>query len=294
MRGIIIRFLQRIIDWILHVDNAAVLNNVREIGTTDINIAITMREIVDLLKIEGFDNEKGSVEYEGLRNSSTYRRFKEVAAGLVRFDPAELVSREEKLAFWINLYNSMIVDAVISLGVKDSIWEKGKGFFRKAAYNIGGFRYSADDIEHGILRENRRHPIILLPQFVPGDLRKKYMITPMEPRIHFALVCASRSCPIITVYHAPEIEEELEIAANSFINGGGAIVYPEENKVSLSRIFKWYAADFGGRVGVLEFILKYLIEGWEKEVLQRNIGSIRVEYQEYNWSLNKTEGINNE
>jgi hypothetical protein len=108
----------------------------------------------------------------------------------------------------------------------------------------------------------------------------------VELRLHFALVCASRSCPLITVYHAPDIEEELEMAVNSFINGGGVIVSPEQKSVSLSRIFKWYQADFGGRPGVIQFILAYLREGPEKDFLRENTGKVRIKYQKYDWSLN--------
>lgn len=286
MKGRLTRWLQNSIDRLLGVDNRRVLNAEpgAEIATDD--IATTMRTIIDQLKMEGFNDESGLVDYEKLQNSACYQQYRLVTSRLRNFNLASLESRAEKLTFWINLYNSLTVDAVIALGIKNSVWEAGRGFFRQIAYQIGDLRYSADDIEHGILRGNRHHPAIPLPQFAPGDPRLRYTITPLEPRLHFALVCASRSCPPITAYHAPDIEEELEMAVNSFINGGGVIINPEQKSVSLSRIFKWYQADFGGRRGVIQLILAYLREGLEKDFLRHNIGKVRIKYQKYDWSLN--------
>ncbi len=281
-----LNLLQKIIDTLLRVDRGHVLNDEFGAGAPYAEIAAELRAIVDRLKSEAFDTENGLINYQCLNNSPTYSHYRRVAGGLRYFDPASLHNRKERLAFWINLYNSLIVDAVISFGIEKSIWEAGRGFFRKAAYNIGGLRYSADDIEHGILRGNRPHPLFRLPQFTTDDPRLRHAVVPMDPRIHFALVCASRSCPIITVYHASEIEEELEGVTATFINGGGVIVKPELAKVSLSRIFSWYQGDFGGRSEVLNFILAYLREGPERNYLRENISKVRLKYQKYDWSLN--------
>ncbi len=283
---LVLNLLQKIIDTLLRVDGRRVLNS--EFGTkaSPAEIAADLRAIVEQLKTEAFDTEKGLVNYRGLKNSPTYSLYKRCVGKLKHFDLASLGSRGERLAFWINLYNSLIIDAVISFGIEKSIWEAGWGFFRKAAYNIGGLRYSADDMEHGILRGNRPHPLLRLPQFATDDPRLRQAIVPMEPRIHFALVCASSSCPLITTYHASEIAEELEAAAATFINGGGVIVEPELGRVSLSRIFSWYQGDFGGRSAVLKFILGYLREGPERDYLWENISRVRISYQKYDWSLN--------
>jgi len=281
-----LNLLQWKIDFLLRVDRKRVLNVELGAQTSETDIASEMRTIVDQLKIEAFDTEKGLVNYRGLKGSTTYKHFKKVASMLRHFDPASLQSREEKLAFWINLYNSLIIDAVISFAIKETVWEAGRGIFRKAAYNIGGLRYSADDIEHGILRGNAPHPVIRLPQFTQDDPRLRHTLVPMEPRIHFTLVCASRSCPLITVYHAAEIEEELEMATNAFINGGSVLVKPEEGQVSLSRIFSWYQHDFGGRSGVLRFVLRYLMDTPQKEYFKQNLTKMQIKYQKYDWSLN--------
>jgi hypothetical protein len=282
----VLNLLQRLIDALLRVDRGHVLNGEFDTEASQTEIATELRTTIDQLKMGAFDTENGLVNYQGLKNSLIYSRYRRVAGGLKHFDLASLRSREERLAFWINLYNSIIIDAVIYFGIEKSVWEAGRGFFRKAAYNIGSLRYSADDMEHGILRGNRPHPMIRLSQFATDDPRLRHAIVPMDPRIHFALVCASRSCPLITVYHASEIEEELEAAATTFINGGGLIVEPELTQISLSRIFSWFQGDFGGRSGVLNFILAYLREGPERDYLQENIKKVRLKYQKYDWSLN--------
>jgi hypothetical protein len=286
MKDRVIRFGQSVIDRILRVDNRWVLNTDGEFGSVNTDIIAELTAIIERLSAEEFNAKIGMVDYENLKASPTYKQYKEVIAKLRNFDPSLLKSRAEKLTFWINLYNCLIVDAVITLGIRQSVWEAGRGFFRKVAYEIGGLRYSADDVEHGILRGNRHHPLIPWPQFAADDPRLKHAVIPVEPRVHFTLVCASRSCPIITVYHATDIEEELEMAATTFINGGGAVISPEAGKVSLSRIFKWFRADFGGRGGIIEFVLRYLMEGPEKDFLSENANKVRIEYQEYDWSLN--------
>jgi hypothetical protein len=76
------------------------------------------------------------------------------------------------------------------------------------------------------------------------------------------------------------------MAASTFVNGGGVIVNKDTGEVSLSRIFQWFQRDFGGRSGVIEFILRYLIDDPEKEFLTQEAPRIHIAYQKYDWSLN--------
>ncbi|MBI5828578.1 MAG: DUF547 domain-containing protein [Chloroflexi bacterium] len=176
--------------------------------------------IINALKAEAYDTVHGRVDYARLRASPTYAEYCRCARRLQSFDPVTLGSREERLAFWINLYNALIVDAVIQFEVKRSVNE-APGFFWRAAYNIGGQRYCAFDIEYGILRANAPHPAIPGAHFGASDPRR-HSLQRLDPRIHFALVCAARSCPPIAVYDATRIDDQLEIAARTFINNGGA------------------------------------------------------------------------
>ncbi len=253
-------------------------------------VAADLRRIVNALKAEAFDVERGRVDYTRLRSSSAYAEYQQCAARLRSFDPATLACREERLAFWINLYNALIVDAVIRFGVRRSVNES-PGFFWRAAYDIGGLRYDSTDIEYGVLRGNRGHPAIPGAHFGPRDPRLAYSLDRLDPRIHFALVCAARSCPPIAVYDAERIDAQLDLAARAFISHGGVEMDRARGVVRLSRIFQWYAPDFGGRpLGLgdksplLAYISGYLRHNSRDYVLH---GRPRVRFMRYDWSLNQ-------
>ncbi len=279
---------QRTVDLILRVDRSQALNLGREAMAGSGDIAGELYAAVKMMKAEAFDPSGGGVDYGRLRGSETYQQYRACTTGLISFDPAKLSSSEQRLAFWINLYNALIIDAVIAFDLKDNIRED-MGFFRRAAYVIGGLRYSADDIEHGILRDNRRHfhPLIPFPQFTPGDVRLAHSLASVDPRLHCALVCASHSCPPIAVYDADRIHEQLDVAAANFVNSGGAVVDVPAGRLSLSPIFRWYRRDFGGRRGVLDFVESHLDDGPGREFLRARGGGLSLSYQRYDWSLNR-------
>ena len=202
-------------------------------------------------------------------------------------DLAVIAGREEKIAFWINLYNVIVIHGVIALGLRDSVKEVWN-FFRRVRYQIGEHFFSPEDIEHGILRGNRRPPYSLLRRFRAGDPRLNFIVEPLDPRIHFTLVCGSSSCPFIDVYTAENLAEELSIAAAAFLNGGGVLIDREGHSVSLSRIFKWYGRDFGfSQVELLRFIALYLNRDEDREFIEKNAKTLKVAYQDYDWRLNR-------
>ncbi len=197
-------------------------------------------------------------------------------------------TREERLAFWINVYNALVIDAVIAFGVEESVTEGVAGvvrFFRCAAYNVGGQRFSAEDIEHGVLRANHGHPYVPGPQFSSSDPRAPWVVSPLDPRIHFALNCASRSCPPIGVYDAENIDAQLDLATANFVNAEVEID-PEAGELRLSRIFQWYTGDFGGRAGVIDFLLAHLPADEKREWLASHRQDVALSYQPYDWTLN--------
>ncbi len=235
-----------------------------------------------------FDTAAGRVAYERMRDSEAYRRYVELSRGLAAVDLDSLRTREERIAFWMNLYNVIVIHGVIGLGVRDSVREI-VGFFGRIRYRIGGLLFSADDMEHGILRANRHPPHSLFRPFGRRDGRLRHRIDPMDPRIHFGLVCASLSCPPIELYTPVTLEKELTIAAETFLNSGGAVVDAARGEVSLSRIFKWYAADFGGdQTQCLRFVAPYLHDRAARVFLQERAGEARVTYQAYDWRLNRS------
>lgn len=222
----------------------------------------------------------GRVDYRKLAQAPAFRRFCDAVGSLHRREPP--ISEEAAVAWWINLYNALIIHAVIAFGIRRSVWEH-RGFFRRAAYRVDAWRVSADDIEHGILRGNRPHPLVRLRQFAPGDPRLAWSL-PLDPRIHFGLFCASRSCPAIRVYTPSEIDQQLDMSAHAFINGGGIRVDTTTNTIWLSQIFRWYRADFGGPTGVLTLVAHHLEDEEARAVVQRP--HLRIRYLRYDWTLN--------
>ncbi len=250
-----------------------------------IDIALTL-SMADL-KGRFIDGETGAIHYRAIRGSQEFERYKELTKGLRSFDLQGLKTREQRLAFWINIYNTAVIHGVIELGLDRSV--KGfPRFFDRVTYEIGGFRFSLNEMEHGILRGNRRHSYRILKPFAKSDPRLELAIIPLDPRIHFALVCGARSCPPIGFYEAEQIDFQLQLAAKSFINSSQVEIRPQEEILLISKIFKWYRADFGGnREAVLDILLNFLDEGEKKEFLRRNRDRVRIKYQPYDWNLNQ-------
>jgi hypothetical protein len=233
-----------------------------------------------------FYTSNGTVDYSAIKTSEKYTAYKDLTANLRGFNLSLLLDEKEKLAFWINLYNTIVVDGIISCGVKNSVREV-LGFFSKIKYLIGGYSFSPDDIEHGILRTNKLKPSHPWRQFGPMNPRRRFSLCNLDPRIHFALVCGSRSCAPIKYYTPEGIYDELEMASGNFVNSSEVVVIPEENRLLISQIFKWYQRDMGGIAGVLDFIEKYIVDDDKKKFLQENKNSVKIEYLYYDWNLNK-------
>jgi len=250
-------------------------------------IATRLKITMNILRGAFFDTRRGRVAYERMRQSEVYKEYLELSSSLKKMELNILKKREERIAFWINLYNVIVIHGVIELGIKDSVKEVWN-FFRRVQYKICDLFFSPDDIEHGILRGNRRPPHSPFKLFRGNDKRLEYIVEPIDPRIHFALVCASSSCPPIEVYTAENLDKELTIAGETFINSGGAVIDKAKNLVSLSRVFNWYAKDFGNsRAERLKFIAQYLYEREDRTFLEEKAETLGVEYQDYDWRLNR-------
>jgi len=119
------------------------------------------------------------------------------------------------------------------------------------------------------------------------DLERSVIIADFrEPRIHFAIVCASRSCPKLQseAYAAERLEEQLERGAKEFINDPSRNRFDPERKVAhLSMIFKWYEEDFAAKAGSL---LKYVKPYVTDPAVAQKLEQYTVEFLEYDWALN--------
>ena len=249
-------------------------------------LSVALRQAIGDLQAQFFDLEAGRVNYQAMKGSPEYDAYLQKAGLLRNSDLSQLKERPEKLAFWINLYNTMVIHGVIDLDIRESVKE-GHGFFTRLKYDIGGHLFSLNDMEHGILRGNSRPPYKVFRPFGPRDPRLTFIVAPMDPRIHFTLVCGSKSCPPIGFYTFERIEEQLELATASFVNSQEVEVIPSDNLLRISQIFRWYRRDFGGTErAIIEFLLRHLDAGEKRAFLESHKEAVKVRYRHYDWSLN--------
>lgn len=204
----------------------------------------------------------GVVSYQGFKKEED--KLDQYLSVLERTDIKSL-SRNEQFAFYINAYNAWTIKLVLSgyPGIK-SIKDLGSLFrspWEKKIVRIDGDLLTLDNIEHHILR----------PRF-------------KDPRIHFAVNCASKGCPPLRSepYRADMLDQQLTEMTESFIND------PKYNRLEMntllaSSIFDWYSEDFNN--DTLEFFMKYARSDL-KEGLVKHQKEIKVEYLDYDWSLN--------
>lgn len=255
------------------------------------DIAAALKTAMNSWRAAGLNLETGRVDYKRLARSRRIEAYRPLAAALREFDPGRLATVAERTAFWINIYNALLIHGVVAYRERSSLLEI-RGAFERIAYVIGGRRYSLDDIEHGVLRGNRAHFLIPGPRFSRQDPRRQQALAQVDPRIHFSLVCGASSCPPIGIYQAENLDQQLDLAARNFINGGGVDLNRDRGTVALSRIFQWYSPDFGGRwmglgsrTPVLRYIAKFLAAA-DRDYVLAHAASLRVGYQHYDWALN--------
>ncbi len=250
------------------------------------DVACNLMAAMGDLRERFYNLHRGVVDYEAMKGSPDYRAtVQEISAKLQTFDLTSLSSLEEKLAFWINLYNTIVVHGIVELGISSSVREISN-FFGHIAYKIGDYTFSAAEMEHGVLRANARPPYRFFPLLRRRDPRVQFRLDKMDPRIHFALVCGSRSCAPIRFYEPGRIDDQLEVATKNFVNSSEVVILPEENKILLSQIFRWYKRDFGGRKQMFEFLQRYLNGDEKLDFFAKNKNRIVVEYLFYDWNLN--------
>ncbi|OUL21039.1 hypothetical protein BV378_27665 [Nostoc sp. RF31YmG] len=177
----------------------------------------------------------------------------------------------EQLALWINLYNAFTIATILERYPLKSILPRFLGipnwlaflwFFQRRAYNIFGKRYSLAQIENQILREKLQ-----------------------EPRIHFAIVCASVGCPLLRreAYFSEQVIQQLDEDAHRFINNPEKVRYDFQSQtLYCNKIFKWYRQDF---LKIAPSIPEY-INSYLKTDLPLT-ASTPISYLHYDWSLNQ-------
>jgi len=266
--------------------NSKILNSIQAPpAPAGLDVAAALRSHMNRLKAEFYNLEQGRVDYQAMRRSEAYREYAANTTLLRDFHLAGLQGREVRLAFWVNIYNTPVIHGIIELGIRESVREV-LGFFSRFSYCIDGMTFTPDDIEHGILSGNRRPPYRLFRPFPLSDPRFPHIIEPPDPRTHFTLVCGSTSCPPINFYRADSIDGQMDLAAAGFINGPEVEILPERDLLRLSPIFNWYSADFGGRKGIVDLLIRYREPGKERDFLMERGTRARLEWKGYDWRLN--------
>jgi hypothetical protein len=203
--------------------------------------------------LQKYVSSKGIVDYIGFKKDQVaLQSYLEI---LSKNLPEKSWSKEAVLAYWINTYNAFTVKLILdnypvkSIKKIDSPWDT-------AFFTLGNKKYSLGEVEHKILRKMN------------------------EPRIHFAINCASYSCPNLSneAYTEVKLEQQLTQAAKSFINDSSKNTIAT-NKANISELFDWFSGDFKKNGSVIEFINKY-------SKVQINTKA-KISYKEYNWNLNE-------
>jgi len=225
-------------------------------------------------------DESGRVDYPRLAVSGAFAEAVEAARRLGGVSLATLEGRAARVAFWINVYNALVLHGIVALGVRRSV-ARVWNFFGGTRYRIDGLVFSVDDIEHGVLRGNRRRVVPPLRPFGRRDPRRAHALEPPDPRIHFAITCGARSCPPVSVYRATAIDAQLDLATKDFVNQEVAL---DGGRLVCSRLFKWYRHDFDAAGGLGVFLLRYLDDGPARQALASGATPC-VAFRAYDWSL---------
>ncbi len=218
----------------------------------------------------------GLIDYDGLRRTHLFKTY---LAQLAAAQPDKLPDDAHRLAFLCNAYNAFVINGVLIHKIDGSVLDyksrDDTGFFDLSEHILAGKTISLNFLEHKVIREDDK----------PRD-EKTYN----EPRIHVALVCAAKSCPTIRpeAYVGDRLDSQLEDQAKAFANKEEYVRYdPDEQKLYLSPILKWYGVDFGGEAGVLDFLAER-VEAADclKGIAAARAGSVEIVYNKYDWSLN--------
>lgn len=203
----------------------------------------------------------GVVDYPGIEMDT---RLPAYLDQLDRVDPNTLATRNERLAFWLNAYNAFAIKGILDHYSPESYIGRYRYFIGRG-YRVGGVTINLYDLERQVLIE----------QF-------------QEPLIHFAIVCASTSCPKLQswAYNSDQLNRQLDHVAKEFINDPTRNRFDRTHKVaSLSMIFKWFDDDFRRAAGsVLSYVTRYVSDPELADDLMQS--EYRIEYLEYDWSLN--------
>ena len=242
-----------------------------------------LAEAIEAAREAHFDQHGLACHYPAFSVSRERGRLAAHLGGLEALDFKRL-RIPAQTSFWINVFNAGVLrdSPELEFAAKP---RDVQAFFEQPRLKIGGHVFSLDDVQHGLLRGNvAKHGRLRAPMS-RDDARLAFMPIAFDERMHFALYSASRSSPALRAFDGGNLDRQLEAAAAAHlrrtvrVEGEGAVV-------TLPKVLDWYAKDFGGERGALEFALARLDEE-QVDAVDRRQGRVKVQYAEYDWSLNR-------
>ena len=214
--------------------------------------------------VQTYVDENGKVAYRDLA-AKDLPKLERYLQQIAEANPAAM-SEKEALAFTFNAYNALAVKAVLEGSTAESLIARAK-FFKFKTFTVGGKRVTLDELEQKIIR----------PTF-------------KDPRVHFALVCASASCPKLVrrAYTAENIDAMLDERGREFLADRSRNPLGTGPAVTVSSIFKWYAEDFAAAAGSVQVFIARYAGHYAPPCLMSN--TCKLEYAEYDWTLNAQPG----
>ena len=228
--------------------------------------------------LKKYVNENGKVDYEGFAKDRAQLDTYLDALGTA--DPKSFASDDERNAFYINAYNAFTIRDVLDdvYGKTDSV-KKVDGFWDKKKHRVGGEDLTLDKIE---------------------KISRDYK----DPRVHFAVNCASSSCPKLQrfAFTGAKLQEQFALITEDFLTdeNRGLKIDRAKNKIWISKIFSWYAGDFTGDTSSIGFVkgfikskftasagVNFIVEKVEPETAKYfKEQKPDVDYLDYDWTLN--------
>ncbi|MEZ5562756.1 MAG: DUF547 domain-containing protein [Gammaproteobacteria bacterium] len=204
--------------------------------------------------------QRGFVDYPGIKADPAFARF---VTSLGETRPDDVADSRARGAFLINAYNAFAIQGILD-GYSPSSWLKRHTYFKRRKYRLLG--------ESGSLH----------------DLETRQLIPLRDPRIHFAIVCASISCPRLSsrAYEPAKLDEQLDLAARAFINDNTRNRYDVARKIAfISKIFDWYRDDFTRTSGsVQKYLAAYVSDPAAAALLAAD--GFELRFIPYDWELN--------
>lgn len=230
-----------------------------------------------------FDADGRACDWAALGASRERGRLAISLDALAEFDPAG-VRIAGQTAFWINVYNAAVLRDAPELelaleGAKPEV----QPYFSRPRLRIHGLEYSLDDIYHGVLRGNAPAPGHMAAPMRRDDARLAHVPIALDERLHFALYRGARSSPAFRVFGGGKLDAQLDEAAGQYIRRETKV--EEDGRVIRApKLVEWFAADFGGKGGALEFVLDRLDEA-VFALAEPHMGHHRLRFAEFDWRL---------